>query len=226
MSYKRVKEHALQDGNRIRMGVELPGGHSMVQAFGTGLGVAADRVFAATWTWRRDTNGDIEVGVGELSEFKENRSIVKGLEATLEAARAAASAVRGGAVGYYRLHALAANVCRVTVCFRAQVRGQVPKLIIDMRVKNTVGIIELIRDKYERSGKAVDAELRGDFPPPPTMDQLSEEQRRIAQSCMGLETGSAEVEWTKLKSASPFVELGMQYSKPFGNETRYAPPRP
>ena len=83
---------------------------------------------------------------------------MKGLEATLDAARSAASAVRGGAVGFYRLHPLAANVCRVTVCFRAQLRGQVPKLVIDMRVKNTLGIVELMRDKYERSGKAVDAE--------------------------------------------------------------------
>ena len=50
--------------------------------------------------------------------------------------------------------------------------------------------------------------------------QLNDEQTRIVQSCMTLETGSAAVEWTKLKSASPFVELGMKYSKPFGDEAR------
>jgi hypothetical protein len=70
MSYKRVKAFAEHVGNRIRIGVELPGGHSQVQAFGAGMGVAADRIFASTWTWRRDADGDIEVGVGELSEFR------------------------------------------------------------------------------------------------------------------------------------------------------------
>ena len=218
MSYMRLKAHALLDGNRIRMGVELPGDHSMVQVFGTGLGVAADRIFASTWTWRRDADGDIEVGLGELSEFKENRSIVKGLEATLEAARAAASAVRGGVVGFYRLHPLAANVCRVTVCFRAQLRGQVPKLVIDMRVKNTLGIVELMRDKYERSGKAVDAERRGDFPQPPLLQELNDEQRRLAEKCLSLEL--AAVDLSPLKSTSTFVKLSMAYTRLRGERTR------
>jgi hypothetical protein len=87
-------------------------------------------------------------------------------------------------------------------------------------LKRTLMVVDRLRDKYERNGKSVDAELRGDFPPPPNIGQLGEEQRRIAQSCMGLETGSATVEWVKLKSASPFVELGMKYSKPFGDEAR------
>jgi hypothetical protein len=52
------------------------------------------------------------------------------------------------------------------------------------------------------------------------LDQLNEEQWRMAQSCMAVETGSGAVEWTKLKSASPFVELGMKYSKPSENNAR------
>jgi hypothetical protein len=213
MSYMRVKAHALLDGNRIRMGVELPGGHSQVQAFGAGMGVAADRIFASTWTWRRDTGSDIEVGVGELAEFKENRSIVTGLEVTLEAARAAASAVRGGAVGYYRLHALAANVCRVTVCFRAQVRGQVPKLIIDMRVKNTLGVVELVRDLYERNGKVVDRELVDAAPRPPTIDELDDDQRGVIARCRVIATTGADANWVKLKSANAFVDLAFQQTE-------------
>jgi hypothetical protein len=52
------------------------------------------------------------------------------------------------------------------------------------------------------------------------LDELNEEQMRIAQRCMALETGSAAVEWTKLASPSPFVELAMKYTKPVANETR------
>jgi hypothetical protein len=91
-------------------------------------------------------------------------------------------------------------------------------------VKIARGNAEYLRDKYERSGKAVDAELRGALPPPPLLRHLNEEQTRIARSCMALETGSASVEWTKLTSASSFVELAMKYTKPVSNEPRCVPP--
>jgi hypothetical protein len=93
-------------------------------------------------------------------------------------------------------------------------------------VKSSSGAAEELRDKYERSGKAVDAELRRALPPPPPMPILNEEQARVVQRCLALETGSAAVEWTKLKSISPFVELAMKYTKPVSNEPRCDPPLP
>jgi hypothetical protein len=87
-------------------------------------------------------------------------------------------------------------------------------------VKSALGFVEEVRDKYERNGKAVDAELRGALPPPPPMGQLNEEQTRIVQNCTALETGTAVVEWTKLKSPSPFVAISMNYTKPVRSEAR------
>jgi hypothetical protein len=93
-------------------------------------------------------------------------------------------------------------------------------------VKSVLASAEKIRNKYERSGKAVDAELRGKFPPPPPKAILNEEQSRIARSCLGLEAGATTVtgvvEWVKLKSSSPFVSMSMKYTTPKGNEPRYA----
>jgi hypothetical protein len=106
------------------------------------------------------------------------------------------------------------------VVFQVVVGGSVPVMVMNHGVKYALSVSEGVRDKYERSGKAVDAELRGALPLPPPMGQLNDEQTRIVQSCMTLETGSAAVEWTKLGSPSPFVELAMKYTKPVANETR------
>jgi hypothetical protein len=93
-------------------------------------------------------------------------------------------------------------------------------MVMNFGVKIPLGFAENIRDKYERNGKAVDAELRGAFPPPPPMDDLNEEQTRVVQRCLALETGSASVEWTPLQSTSPFVSMSMKYTKPVGSEPR------
>jgi hypothetical protein len=124
--------------------------------------------------------------------------------------------------GFWRFAPIAANVCRATFVFQLTAGGSVPVLAMNFGVKTALATAEGLRDKYERSGKAVDAELRGDFPPPPLMNLLDEEQTRVAKSCMALETASAALEWTSLKSSSPFVALSMRYTKPVGNEPRCA----
>jgi hypothetical protein len=115
---------------------------------------------------------------------------------------------------------LAANVCRATLVFQATAGGSIPVLAMNFGVKRVVGTAEELRDKYERNGKAVDAELRGEFPPPPPMVVLDEEQTRVVQSCLTLETGSASVEWKPLKTTLPFVSLSMKYAETEGNRRR------
>jgi hypothetical protein len=57
-------------------------------------------------------------------------------------------------------------------------------------VKHALAFAEGLRDKYERNGKAVDAELKGAFHPPSLLQHLNDEQRSIAQTCLALETES------------------------------------
>jgi hypothetical protein len=114
----------------------------------------------------------------------------------------------------------------MTLVFQVTEGGSVPVRAMNFGVKKALSAAEELRDKYERNGKVVDAELRGALPPPPLLQHLNDEQTRVTQSCMALETGSASVEWTKLTSASPFVELAMKCTKPVENEPRCAPPPP
>jgi hypothetical protein len=129
---------------------------------------------------------------------------------------------RGTVQGFWRIVPLATNVCRATFVFQTTAGGRVPVLAMNFGVKTALAIAEVLRDKYERGGKAVDAELRDALPPPPLMNTLNEEQTRVAKSCLGLETASANsmIGWTPLKSSSPFVSISMQYAKPVGSESR------
>jgi hypothetical protein len=83
---------------------------------------------------------------------------------------------RGGTQGFWRFTPLAANVCRATVVFQAIAGGSVPVLAMNWSIKNFLGAAEELRDKNERNGKAVDAELRGALPPPPPRLSLTSEQ--------------------------------------------------
>jgi hypothetical protein len=91
---------------------------------------------------------------------------------------------------------------------------------MDWAVKSFLRVADVLRDKYEREGKAVDAEVRSASPPPPLLQHLNDEQTRIARSCMALEAGSAAADWTSLEAPSPFVELAMIYTKPVGSDAR------
>jgi hypothetical protein len=122
--------------------------------------------------------------------------------------------------GFWRFTPHAVNVCRATFVFQVTAGGMIPVRAMNFGVKKALGLAEELRDKYERNGKAVDAELRGAFPPPPLVQQLEDEQAGVVLRCLALETGSAAVEWTKLKSASPFVSMSMKYSKPIGDDAR------
>ena len=67
--------------------------------------------------------------------------------------------------------------------------------------------------RYERSGKAVDAELRLKFPEPPS--EFQEDQIQVAERCLKLEADTnAEggQPWVKLKSPA-LVDLWMQHAQ-------------
>jgi hypothetical protein len=132
----------------------------------------------------------------------------------------AAGCTRGTIQGFWRFAPLTDNVCNATLVFQATAGGSVPVMAMNWAVKSFLKVADVLRDKYERNGKAVDAELRGAFPPPPLLKHLNDEQTRIAKSCVGLETASVALEWTSLKSTSPFVALSMNFTKSARNEPR------
>jgi hypothetical protein len=150
--------------------------------------------------------------------------------------------------GFFRFTPLAANVCRATFVFQLTAGGKIPVRVMNFGVKKALGLTEELRDEHERNGKAVDAELRGSFPPPPLLQHLNEEQTRIAHSCLALETESVAAastnssskkllavirgnsaaararavrgSWVELEPTSPFVSMSMKYTTPAKNESR------
>ena len=58
---------------------------------------------------------------------------------------------------------LAANVCRATLVFQATAGGSIPVRAMNFGIKFALGAAEELRDKNERDGKVVDAELRDAF---------------------------------------------------------------
>lgn len=87
-------------------------------------------------------------------------------------------------------------------------------------IRNFLSIVDLVRDKYERDGRVVDAETREALPLPPPKGHLNEEQARVVLNCLNLENAAADVSWKWLKRISPFVSLSMRYTEPEKNKPR------
>jgi hypothetical protein len=129
-----------------------------------------------------------------------------------------AGLVQGKLRGFYKIKPLSTNVCRVTFVAQGSMGGQVPDFAMSWGTKRTLGIVKRLQNKYMRNGKRVDAEQRLEFPDPPRLDQLSDEQKAIVARCSALEVGSDLRQWTSLESPSSLVKMWMQYTKRAGDE--------
>jgi hypothetical protein len=74
-----------------------------------------------------------------------------------------------------------------------------------------------LQNRFQRSGKSVDAELRRRFAPPPLASELTEEQRSILRSCEELDGGARG--WEPIRSKDfPLVEM---YRKVSGDRVAF-----
>jgi hypothetical protein len=179
----------------------------MFQVVGVGLGsVLADRVLASWWTWRRSRNNTLEVALSKLGDYMDDSEIRDEVERAVEAELAATKAVRAELFGCFRIQPLAPNVCRVIFVAQGISGGLIPQVVLNMKVKNTLTTVDLIRDKMERTGEVVDAELRASFPVPPRLQDLSEDQRRVVDESLALETEAADVPWKTLAGSGPMLK--------------------
>ncbi|GMI41798.1 hypothetical protein TeGR_g11956, partial [Tetraparma gracilis] len=185
------------------------------------IGAGQKRFYASKWTWCRESSEDFFVAVTSVQDLPEGEEKATILD-TVEKNKSSDTVILSQFRGLYRISRLAENACRVTLVAQGVIGGWVPDKAMKFLIGKVLGIVDVMSDKYERNGKVVDTELRGEFPPPPLLDQLNGEQMRIAQKCLAMETGSAGVEWTPLKSTSPFVAFSMQYTKPERNQTSVA----
>jgi hypothetical protein len=234
MSYENNADFEKNNGRLLKMQVDVPDSHTtfMVTSGKSPFPGVDSRVYAAKWAWRREKNGTFFAGFtfkgtphpSPPSSTPPSHPVFSGsneyVERAIKEDTRAQGCTQGTVQGFYRFTPIATDLCRATLVFQVTAGGSIPVLAMNYGVKNALGNAEYLRDKYERGGKAVDAELRGAFPRPPLLQHLNNEQTRIARSCMALETGSASMKWTKLASPSPFVENAMTYTKPVGSEAR------
>jgi hypothetical protein len=129
-----------------------------------------------------------------------------------------AALIQGKLRSFYQIKPLSTNVCRVTFVAQGSLGGQVPDFAMSWAIKRTLGIVKRLQTKYMRNGKRVDAEQRLEFPDPPRLDQLSDEQKEIVARCRVLEVGSDLRQWTSLESHSSLVGMWMQYTESTGDE--------
>jgi hypothetical protein len=89
--------------------------------------------------------------------------------------------------------------------------AQVPDIAMKFAVRKTLGTVARVQSPFERSGKAVDGELRGALPLPPPLAELSVEQRQVVDKCRVLETETGDAKWEKLKSDLTFSQMWIKH---------------
>jgi hypothetical protein len=212
MSYERCAVHVRANGDLMRLCVPTTGGnHSVFQVIELNVPAAKNRVLAHKVTWRR-TNEDVlemaSTSIQDLAGTADYPTVMQAID-----------------IGSCKFQPLADNACRVVMVGQGVARGWMPNKAMEYATKGFLSIVDELREGYERSGKAVDDELRAVFPPPPPLIELEGEQVRVVNRCLALEVGSGAIKWQALKSTSPLVSLSMMYTEPEGNQPRYAPSR-
>ena len=164
-----------------------------------------DRVFAAYWAWRVDSNSEVVMSFGDIA----NPADLAAANAIIEADPRASRSIRGATRGTWRLKPIAPNVCRATLIQQGSVGGIIPQWVLNMTLKSTLSFAGDIRVRSLRNGHLVDAEVRATFPFPPRLDELDEEQTLIVARCVALEPRGqlSRIAWTPIRSSSPFVKM-------------------
>ena len=204
-SYERLLQHEV--GGKGLLREELPRtAHSKIKVVAVKFpGNLSDRVFAACWVWRQEANGEILLVFGDIQDpgdMAETNSII-------QADKRASNAIRVATRGCFRLKPIAPNVCRVTLIQQGEVGGIIPRWVLNMAVKSSLSLVDVIRSRSQRNGRAVDAEVQAAFPLPPCIGELDDQQQLIVDRCVALEQteGCELVNWTQINSSSPFVKM-------------------
>ncbi|GMI28630.1 hypothetical protein TeGR_g11984 [Tetraparma gracilis] len=144
-------------------------------------------------------------------------SLVNSIDAELKTDLTSYNAERGDLRGIWRLHSVAPNVCKVTLCMSVTPGGSMPQWIADHYIQSsTSGVAVQLLDKCERSFKLVDAELREAYPDPPVYSELNADQKIMADSCIRLDAGR----WVEKKSPYKLIKIKTQRNLVGGDDRR------
>jgi len=183
-----------------------------------------DRLVTVALVWRALINGTLQLAIHPLNEHQAklpptspHLPAIEAFQAAIArdsyACKAEASVTRG----FLTITPLAPSVSRVTYVV------QTPLAPLGGRSKLplTLGLVEELRERYERRGRVVDAEIRDAFKEPPVWESLTPAQTAIITSTMRLESDVDDSRpWKSLQSPVPFVSMWMKYTPPAIGSTR------
>ena len=206
-SYENVESNVKIHGpDALRKVIYEDDSHTMLYVNLVRLGgVLASRVLATSFSWREEDDGSFLVAWAPVAEHSSSERVAQ-VDEIIRSDAAAAQATRATTRGFWHFKALAPSVCQVTYLIQVNLGGSIPKAVMASRVKRTLGSVQLMRDKFERKGKVVDAEICSAFPSPPPLAELNDEQKLVVESCLYLESEEGG-EWEPLPSSSPLVDM-------------------
>ena len=151
--YERTKPRA--DDNLLHMVMGIPVSHSMFQLAEFTLPLSTNRVLACMWTWRREANDDFVVALTSIQDlpWSKEKSRARKL---IDTHKSAEKVVHGELRGFYRIHPLAKNVCRVTLVGQSILGGSIPDRVMNSLIKFSLEIVKGMQDKCvcERAKRA------------------------------------------------------------------------
>jgi len=214
-NYKSAYNHVKKEGKvTLRKVVTVPNSRTVLVTAVVRLspyGVAvSNRVVCTLFSWRREPDDSFVIAFAPLDEY-EDKERVKELNDVVANDALAANAIRAEARGFWIFKPLAPAVCEVTYFLQVKMGGSLPKQILAMRTKQTLGIVQATQDDFERNGKVVDSEMIAAFTLPPKLSELNDDQRQIVETCRLL-YGEGGKEWEEIKTSSPFVDAWCKHS--------------
>ena len=153
MSYNNTNPKVTDD--LLHAVVDVPGSHSVFQLVEFKIPLATNRVWACMWTWRREANDDFVVALTSIQDlpWSKEKSRARKL---IDTHKSAEKVVHGELRGFYRIHPLAKNVCRVTFVGQGALGGSIPDRVMNSLIKYSLGIVKEAQDKCvcERAKRA------------------------------------------------------------------------
>jgi hypothetical protein len=213
-SFEAVNRHHKSEGDKaLRVVAHVPNTHSTLYVNQiTNLGAASDRVFHTWFVWDVRDNGDHVIAFAPVEQCCFTDDVQKTEEAIRDHPKAC-KAVKASVVGFWTFTPIAANVCHAKLVVQGKMGGSIPKMMMNLRIKSTLGTLQYLQDKFERNGKEVDREMEEAFPLPPRRQQLTSEQNSIFGICHALTDESSDA-LVALPSPSPFVSMWKLYHPP------------
>jgi len=185
-SYAARSAHVALEGPNsplvVLNGADLspPSPHTIIVVKLVTLGLAiSDHLFVTRYVWQALPDGSFLLAVAPLEDALEDAHV----SAIVRNDRRLSRAVRAQERGFWSMRPRAPNVCEVTSVFQGDWWSQIPLAVQLSRVRMFTKSFMKLQDKFKRTGKLVDAEVRAAFPGPPTLETLEDEQKAIVAAC-------------------------------------------